>query len=461
MITPVQNQANCGSCWAFSVVAAVEAHYAITHNGTKVSLSEQELVDCDQTSQKCVYGYLTSALEYARVSGLNSRVSYPYTAKNGSCKTMNNQKVKIDDIIGLPWRDETALRNFVFNQGPAIFIFKCPSSFQFYTGGIFTLSAQKCNEQSIGNHAMVIVGYGVENGKKYWTAKNSWGSRWGEGGYIRIERDINFCDMSSFVAPVFKQLSNITTTTTTTTTTKPGTTKFTTRSPSTCPVACGNIIPMNSSCFAKITCYGTNPSYKSTNILYGQGLNRTDVWGGPMTYGSAEVFQNLVCTPNGWAPQHFEQSPVKSIWYCIADLPPNATEHTCQRSITTPKPTTCPICPPLILGTKEGATSVSDMTNKNVACGSIGPMNPTSCISQIKCYGTNPSNNSPTVIFGQALNRTDGGGGPMAYGTKEVLYNLVCTSKGWAPQYFEQNTVKNTFYCIADLPPNSTTHICH
>uniref|UniRef100_A0A914PYD4 VWFA domain-containing protein n=1 Tax=Panagrolaimus davidi TaxID=227884 RepID=A0A914PYD4_9BILA len=172
---------SCGSCWAFADVAAVESHYAIYHNTTPPpELSEQEMVDCSYAGS-CGGGFTFSALKYIKDTGLHSRNNYPYFG----------------------WDSE---------------YFMCPSSFQYYVSGIFSLTQEECQNQIVGYHAMIIVGYGEENGKKYWIVKNSWGTWWGENGFARIERDINFCYMGCF-APSFDAPTTTTSTTTTTTTT--------------------------------------------------------------------------------------------------------------------------------------------------------------------------------------------------------------------------------------------------
>uniref|UniRef100_A0AC34GU11 VWFA domain-containing protein n=1 Tax=Panagrolaimus sp. ES5 TaxID=591445 RepID=A0AC34GU11_9BILA len=227
VVSPVQDQGSCGSCWAFASVAAVEAHYAIKNNGAQIGLSEQELVDCDKRSYGCNGGFMFEALEYIRDKGLHSRTNYPYTGYNSGYGCEANKtgtKTKIADAFYVLPNNETEVRNFVFNKGPVIMGFVFPYSLQYYVSGIFSLSWQDCLSQRNGNHAMTIVGYGEENGKKYWLAKNSWGTWWGENGFIRFERDIQFCGIISnyyLIAPSFDAPTTTTSTTTTTTTTTP------------------------------------------------------------------------------------------------------------------------------------------------------------------------------------------------------------------------------------------------
>uniref|UniRef100_A0AC35GN82 VWFA domain-containing protein n=1 Tax=Panagrolaimus sp. PS1159 TaxID=55785 RepID=A0AC35GN82_9BILA len=228
---------SCGSCWAFANVAAVEAHYAIKNNGAMIGLSEQELVDCETISHGCNGGYPDVAFDYIRQKGLHSRTNYPYTGYtngHGCQANMTGTKIKIADYFYILPNNETEVRNFLFNKGPAVMIFVFPYSLQYYVSGIFSLTWDECLSQRNGRHAMTIIGYGEENGKKYWIAKNSWGSWWGENGFIRFERDIGFCGIVSnyyLLAPSFDAPTTTTSTTTTTTTPIPSTTTTTTVRP--------------------------------------------------------------------------------------------------------------------------------------------------------------------------------------------------------------------------------------
>uniref|UniRef100_A0AC35FWN2 VWFA domain-containing protein n=1 Tax=Panagrolaimus sp. PS1159 TaxID=55785 RepID=A0AC35FWN2_9BILA len=236
VVSLIQDQGKCGSCWAFSNVAAVESHYAIYHNGTMPGLSEQELVDCDEGSLGCDGGFTYGSLQYIKDNGLHSRNAYPYTGYSGACQSnMNGEKIKIENLLVLP-KNETEIKYYVFNKGPVIINFICPKAFQHYVSGIFSLTVQECVNTNIGGHAVVIIGYGVENGKNFWIAKNSWGTGWGENGFVRFERDIQFCGMARMYhtfSPTYDIVSTTTTTTTTTvtTTTQPVTTTTTTTVP--------------------------------------------------------------------------------------------------------------------------------------------------------------------------------------------------------------------------------------
>jgi len=176
-----------GSCWAFSAVGALEGIQQIT-GGNLVSLSEQELVDRVRSNwtNGCSGGYLIDAFEFVLENGgIATEASYPYKGVKGNSKKVHHQ-VQIKSYEHVPRNSEDSLLKAVANQPVSVGI-DIRGMLRFYSSGIFT---GECGTKP--NHAVTIVGYGTSNdGTKYWLVKNSWGTAWGEKGYIRMKRDID------------------------------------------------------------------------------------------------------------------------------------------------------------------------------------------------------------------------------------------------------------------------------
>jgi C1A family cysteine protease len=182
-VSPVKNQGQCGSCWTFSSVGAIESAYAIATNTTALSLSEQEIVDC-ASKDGCSGGIMDHAFEWVeRHNGLCSEEDYPYQAVDGECKKCE-PVVRVRDYVDVPPNDPHALLRAVLQQPVAIAIQADQYAFQLYTGGVLRGT---CGTNL--NHGCVIVGFGEEDGVPYWIVKNSWGD-WGEDGYVRIYRSM-------------------------------------------------------------------------------------------------------------------------------------------------------------------------------------------------------------------------------------------------------------------------------
>lgn len=189
-VTGVKDQGNCGSCWSFSATGCLEGIYKIKR-GSLQSFSEQQLVSCDTLDSGCNGGWMTNAFKWIQGNnGLCSESGYPYTSgstgQRGSCsKSCSN----VSNSRIASWADvaksESALQTAVAQQPTSVAIDAGSRTFQSYQSGVYTGS---CGTSL--NHGVLAVGYGNSGGLDFWKVKNSWGTSWGEGGYIRMQRNI-------------------------------------------------------------------------------------------------------------------------------------------------------------------------------------------------------------------------------------------------------------------------------
>ncbi|RDX87520.1 Senescence-specific cysteine protease SAG12, partial [Mucuna pruriens] len=201
-VTPVKEQGKCDCCWAYSTVAAIEGIYKKA-SGNLLSFSVQQLVDCNAANNGCNGGNMILAFEYIKESGgITTEENYPYLEIEGYCDNnkLGSFKVQISGYERIPSNNEEAMLNAVANQPVSVGISSEGVDFQAYTDGVFT---GECGTEL--DHAVAIVGYGAtDDGTKYWIVKNSWGTEWGEEGYMRIARDTNngesLCGIAIFVA---------------------------------------------------------------------------------------------------------------------------------------------------------------------------------------------------------------------------------------------------------------------
>ena len=192
----IRDQASCGSCWAFSAVEALAWRFCVATSGaTNVVLSAQDLVSCDYNNYGCDGGYLDYTWQYLQNSGAVTESCYPYESASGvvpACKTecVNGEEwVKYKATQYKEYTTPSAIKDAVQKSGPIQTGFYVYSDFMQYQSGIY----KHVSGGLLGGHAVVIVGWGVEDGTNFWIAQNSWAADWGEEGYFRIaEGECNF-----------------------------------------------------------------------------------------------------------------------------------------------------------------------------------------------------------------------------------------------------------------------------
>jgi cathepsin F/cysteine peptidase B len=192
-VTQVKDQAQCGSCWAFSSTGGIEGAWKLAGNSL-TSVSEQELVSCDKIDSGCNGGLMDNAYDWLKKSKkgqIVTEAAYPYhsgTGSSGSCKNTKSMKVGATisghkDIT----HTEAQMAAWMKKNGPLPIAVDAQSHWQTYTGGVVST----CTGKSL-DHGVLAVGYTSD----YWIVKNSWGSSWGESGYIRLAYGSNQCGLN-------------------------------------------------------------------------------------------------------------------------------------------------------------------------------------------------------------------------------------------------------------------------
>ncbi|KAM9849775.1 cathepsin O [Aulostomus maculatus] len=202
VVAPVQNQLACGSCWAFSVVGAVQSVHAI--EGSQLEqLSVQQVLDCSYQNKGCNGGSPTLALEWLKQTRVKlvPQPEYPYKAKTGMCHffSLSHDGVAVKNFATHDFSgQEEAMMGQLVERGPLTAIVDAVS-WQDYLGGIIQ---HHCSSQW-SNHAVLVIGYDTTGDIPYWIVQNSWGTSWGNEGYVYIKTGANICGVADSVATVF------------------------------------------------------------------------------------------------------------------------------------------------------------------------------------------------------------------------------------------------------------------
>jgi cathepsin C len=223
----IRNQRSCGSCYAMASVSAMEARIRIaSKNKHQPSLSAQHILSCSQTNQGCEGGYPYLVGKFAKEQGIVEENDFSYTASDSTCKDTGSSKrwwAKGYEYVGGFYGscNAEAMMEEIHKNGPIMAAFQAPSSLFYYKSGIYHGPSPRSEEQlssvhnsktvhkwQATNHAVVIVGWGEENNKKYWIVKNTWGPTWGENGYFRIVRGSNDCAIESMAVAIHVDLDH-------------------------------------------------------------------------------------------------------------------------------------------------------------------------------------------------------------------------------------------------------------
>lgn len=198
VVSPVKDQGQCGSCWAFSSAESLEGQLGL--NGHLTNVSTQNFVDCVSQDYGCSGGWMDDALAYAEKVGVESEKKYPYVAVSQDCQAnVSDATIRPTVYVNIPKSDD-ALRWALLTFGPVSIALDATDNFQSYSSSDYIFNDDTC-DASMPDHALLLTGYNDE--EHYWIVKNSWNTDWGRNGYIYINNTLpNVCGISSYaVAP--------------------------------------------------------------------------------------------------------------------------------------------------------------------------------------------------------------------------------------------------------------------
>ncbi|KAG9471121.1 cathepsin S-like isoform X2 [Eleutherodactylus coqui] len=198
-VTDVKDQGMCSCSWAFSSVGSLECQLKI-RSGKLVSLSAQNLVDCSSSygNSGCAGGFLVAAYRYIIDNGIESDSTYPYEGQDQTCHFSATKKAtSVTSYKQVPFGDENEMKQVVSKVGPvSAAIDASRRSFYLYKKGVYY---DPLCSSSQPNHAVLVVGYGAEDGVEYWLVKNSWGPSFGDEGYVKMARNhYNHCGIANY-----------------------------------------------------------------------------------------------------------------------------------------------------------------------------------------------------------------------------------------------------------------------
>ena len=202
-LTPIKDQGQCGSCWAFSTTEGVESAVFMAEGKLPAPLSTEELVNCDRGQDGgCDGGDLPTAARYYKKHGVASAAEYPdHSSKSGRTgKCTWDKKDPVVSVSGFSWalpqcnkkdcsgQDEEKLAAALAKYGPLSICVNSgdgqPGDWDKYKSGVWKKECKA--KSSLTDHCVQLVGYDKGAAEPYWKIRNSWGTDWGEGGFIRL-----------------------------------------------------------------------------------------------------------------------------------------------------------------------------------------------------------------------------------------------------------------------------------
>lgn len=196
ILSPVKDQGQCGSCWAFSATEQIETDAAIA-TGKLISLAPQQITSCDKTDDGCGGGNTETAYEYVKkAGGIEPETDYPYTSgksgKTGSCEAEKSEEaVSITGFSHVSQTSSSEGKMVTQMKKSPISVCVDAGKWQTYRSGIL---GKSCGEQL--DHCVQAIGLGEKEGKSYWIVRNSWNTDWGVDGYIYVQEGINACGIA-------------------------------------------------------------------------------------------------------------------------------------------------------------------------------------------------------------------------------------------------------------------------
>lgn len=197
-VSSIKDQGSCGGCYAFATNAAIESAYLMKNSTqyAQINLSVQQVLDCSKSygNNGCNGGWISNVLDYGKANGITTEAAYPYTQTAGNCK-VNGGAYKISSYAGGALTDCNALAAMVTGRPTSVAVSAGTNYWMAYAGGILN----QCGTTL--DHGVLLVGVFQNASMNYWKIKNSWGTGWGENGFIRIDRSLNngnLCSICSY-----------------------------------------------------------------------------------------------------------------------------------------------------------------------------------------------------------------------------------------------------------------------